>query len=369
MRKALPVALILLLVGLLFVSCGKKEEAAKVTPAAAAPAAQVQTAPAPTPAPVPAKAPAKVIKIALIIENTIDDKGWCQAMHDGITLAMQQNPGRIEYSYSEKMKPVDAGSAVLQYAGQGYDIIIGHGAQYKNLITEMAAEYPDISFAFGTSSEIVGPNVFSYMPQSEETGYLNGLIAGMLTKSNTIGLIGPVDGGDAARYNRGFVLGVKAVNPSANVMVAHTGSFSDFVKATEVAHSQIRSGADILTGSSQQALGGLRAVADYRDKDIWWVGQDLAQIGIPEGYKVLSASSYNYAAVINTLVKRLDAGVKGGENIPMNFNNDGFVFKFNDATKSKISADIEKKVNDALAAFKAQAGHPSVVDWSAVKYN
>ncbi|MDD3824098.1 MAG: BMP family protein [Sphaerochaetaceae bacterium] len=315
------------------------------------------------------KAESDVIKIALIIENTIDDKGWCQAMHDGITLAVQQNPGRIEYSYSEKMKPVDAGSAVLQYAGQGYDVIIGHGAQYKNLITEMAAEYPDISFAFGTSSEIVGPNVFSYMPQSEETGYLNGLIAGMLTKSNVIGLIGPVDGGDAARYNRGFVLGVKAVNASANVMVAHTGSFSDFVKATEVAHSQIRSGADILTGSSQQALGGLRAVADYRDKDIWWVGQDLAQIGIPEGYKVLSASSYNYAAVINTLVKRLDAGIKGGENIPMNFNNDGFVFKFNDATKSKITSAVEAKVNEALAAFKGQAGHASVVDWSSVKYN
>lgn len=305
------------------------------------------------------KTDSDVIKIALIIENTIDDKGWCQAMHDGITLAMQQHPGRIKYNYSEKMKPVDAGSAVLQYAGQGYDVIIGHGAQYKNLITEMAAEYPDITFAFGTSAEIVGPNVFSYMPESEETGYLNGLIAGMLTKTNTIGLVGPVDGGDAARYNRGFVLGVKEVNPIARVMVAHTGSFSDYVKATEVAQSQIRNGADILTGSSQQALGALRAVADYRDKDIWWVGQDLAQIGIPEGFKVLSASSYNYAAVINTMIERLDAGVKGGENIPMNFHNGGFVFKFNEATKYKITPEIEAKVNDALEAFKATRGHAS----------
>jgi basic membrane protein A len=310
-----------------------------------------------------------VIKIALIIENTIDDKGWCQAMHDGITLAMEQNPGRIEYSYSEKMKPVDAGSAVLQYAGQGYDVIIGHGAQYKNLITEMAEEFPDITFAFGTSSEIVGPNVFSYMPESEETGYLNGLIAGMLTKTNIIGLVGPVDGGDAARYNRGFVLGVREVNPEAEVMVAHTGSFSDYVKAAEVAQSQIRNGADILTGSSQQALGALRAVADYPDEEIWWVGQDLAQIGIPEGYKVLSASSYNYAAVITGLVEKLDAGIIGGQNIPMNFNNDGFVFKFNEATKSKISSEIEERVNEALDAFKAQAGHPAVVNWSSVQYN
>jgi basic membrane protein A len=313
-------------------------------------------------------AQSNVVKIALIIENTIDDKGWCQAMHDGITQAMKENPGRIEYSYSEKMKPVDAGSAVLQYAGQGYNIIIGHGAQYKNLITEMAAEYPNISFAFGTSAEVVGKNVFTYMPESEETGYLNGLIAGQLTKSNTIGLIGPVDGGDAARYNRGFVLGVKAVNSKANVMVAHTGSFSDFVKATEVAHTQIKAGADVLTGSSQQALGGLRAVAEYKDKNIWWVGQDLAQIGIPEGYKVISASSYNYAAVINTLLKKMDAGVKGGEVIPLNFNNNGFVFQYNPANKDKVTAAIEAKVTEALNAFKATAGHASVKDWKDVKY-
>ncbi len=309
------------------------------------------------------------LKIALIIENTIDDKGWCQAMHDGILLAQSQNPGAFEYTYSEKMKPVDAGSAVLQFAGQGYDIIIAHGAQYKNLITEMAAEYPEISFAFGTSSEIVADNVFSYMPQSEETGYLNGLIAGKLTKTNILGLVGPVDGGDAARYNRGFVLGVKAVNPKANVLVAHTGSFSDFVKAAEVAESQIISGADVLTGSSQQALGALRAVANHPNDDVWWVGQDLAQIGIPEGVKVLSASSYNYAAVTNTIVDYVNMGVLGGKNVPMNFNNDGFVFKYNEALKGKISSDIEKEVTKALNNFKGQAAHPSVASWSDVKYN
>ncbi len=310
-----------------------------------------------------------VVKIALIIENTIDDKGWCQAMHDGILLAQSENPGVIEYSYSEKMKPVDAGSAVLQYAGQGYDIIIAHGAQYKNLITEMAEEYPEISFAFGTSAEIVGDNVFSYMPQSEETGYLNGLIAGKTTKTNIIGLVGPVDGGDAARYNRGFVLGVKEVNPAAEVLVAHTGSFSDFVKAAEVAQSQIRAGADVLTGSSQQALGALRAVADYPNEDIWWLGQDLAQLGIPEEYKVLAASSYNYAAVINTMVDYVQSGVLGGKNVPMNFNNNGFIFKYNDTTKAMITSDIEAEVTEALDNFKGQAGHPSVASWSSVKYN
>ncbi len=186
------------------------------------------------------------------------------------------------------------------------------------------------------------------MPESEETGYLSGLIAGMTTKKNIIGLVGPVDAGDAARYNRGFVLGVQAVNPKAKVMVAHSGSFSDFVKAGEIAQSQIRAGADVLTGSSQQALGALRAVADYRNQDIWWVGQDIAQINIAEGYKVIAASSYNYASVIVGFVEKLDKGVKGGEVIPMNFNNGGFVFQFNAALKDKYTGALRTRSTKLL---------------------
>ncbi len=305
------------------------------------------------------------VKVALIIENTIDDKGWCQAMYDGLVAAKEQLGDKLEFSYSEKMKPVDAGSAARQYAAQGYDIIIGHGAQYKNLIMEMAEEYPNISFAFGTSAEVGPANVFTYMPESEETGYLSGLIAGMTTSSNIVGLVGPVDGGDAARYNRGFVLGVQAVNPKAKIMVAHTGSFSDFVKAGEVAHSQIKAGADVLSGSSQQAIGALRAVADY--PNVWWLGQDLAQLDTAEGKKkCIAASSYNYAAVIVGLVEKVQAGVKGGECIPMNFNNDGFVFDYNPELMNKVTPEIEKAVTDALAKFQAA---PNVLaDWSKVDY-
>ena len=313
-----------------------------------------------------AQTDSNVVKIALIIESTVDDKGWGQAMHDGIIEAQKQLPGRIEYAYTEKMIPVDAGSAARQYVAQGFNIIIAHGAQYKNLIMEMAEEYPNVTFAFGTSSEVGPSNVFTYMPESEETGYLSGLIAGMTTKRNIIGLIGPVDAGDAARYNRGFVLGVQAVNPRARIMVAHSGSFSDFVRAGEVAQSQIRSGADVLTGSAQQALGALRAVADYPNQDIWWVGQDIAQIHITEGYKVIAASSYNYASVIVGFVEKLDAGVKGGQVIPLNFNNGGFIFQFNEKLKNMYTGAIETKVNEAIASFKAKSG---TINYTSVDYS
>ena len=145
--------------------------------------------------------------IALIVQYTVDDKGWCQSMHDAIkSVQKDYGPALVEYSYSEKMKPVDAGSAARQYAAKHFDIIICHGAQYKNLVLEMAGEYPGHLLRRSAPAREIGPkNVFTYMPESEQTGYLNGIIAGMVTKSKIVGLVGPVDGGDAARYDRGFV--------------------------------------------------------------------------------------------------------------------------------------------------------------------
>jgi basic membrane protein A len=291
-------------------------------------------------------------------------------MYDGLIEAQKLIPGRIEFSYSEKQLPVDAGSAARQYAAQGYNIIIGHGAQYKNLIMEMAEEYPNITFAFGTSAEVGPANIFTYMPESEETGYLNGLIAGLITRNNQIGLVGPVDGGDSARYDRGFVLGVQKVNPAAKITVAHTGSFSDYVKAGEVAHTQIRGNADVLTGSSQQAIGALRAVSDaaYSSRNLWWLGQDIAQLDTPEGKaKCLAASSYAYAAVIVGFVQKLDAGIKGGECIPMNFANGGFVFTFNEALASQITPQIRSQIEEALATFKKGPG--TISNWNSVDYS
>ena len=309
--------------------------------------------------------PKTKVRIALIVESTVDDKGWCQSMHDAI-LAVQKKYGvaLVEYSHSEKMKPVDAGSAARQYASSGFDIIICHGAQYNNLVTEMAGVFPNTTFAYGTSANIGPKNVFTYLPSSEETGYLNGIIAGMVTKTNKIGNVGPVDGGDAARYTRGFMLGVKASNPKASVRVAFTGSFGDFVKAGELAQTQLKDGADVLTGASQQAIGALRAVA-AAPAGIWWVGQDLAQLGIPEGSRVIAASSYNYDGVVETMIAKRAAGIKGGENLPLEFSNGGFHFEFNPKMDPKVLTPAIRK-----AVEKAKADLTSgklKLDWKSIK--
>jgi basic membrane protein A len=306
------------------------------------------------------------VKIALIVESTVNDKGWGQAFHDAI-VAVQKKYGsaQIEYSYSEKMKPVDAGAAARQYVSKGYEIIIAHGAQFKNLILEMAPEFPTVTFAFGTSAEKSLANVFTYMPQSEETGYVNGIVAGLVTKTNIVGIVGPVDGGDAASYNRGFYLGVKASNPKADIKIAYTGSFGDYVKAGELAKTQLAAGADVLSGSAQQAVGALKAVAELKDKPVWWFAQDTAQLTLPESFKILSGSSYEYAAVVESILAKRKAGILGGESIPLNFKNGGFSFVFNDKVGPVLTPAAKAAGLKALDAFKAGT---LVLDWKAVKF-
>ncbi len=308
------------------------------------------------------------IKVALIVSSTIDDKGWCQAMHDGIQQAMKELPaGKVaDYKAVENTQPADTMTAIRTYVNLGYNIIIVHGSQYRAQVEEASKEFPEVMFAFGTTTDVIGPNVFSYMPQSEETGFLSGMIAGYTTKANHVGLVGPIDGGDSARYNRGFVLGVQSVKPEAKIDVTHIGDFGDTVKSGEFAQNLIQGGCDVLTGSSQQALGALRAVADYKDKDIWWVGQDLAQLNIPEGYKAIAASAYNYKAVLLGLVENFDNGKLGGEVIPMNFSNGGFTWGWNDSNP-KATAEVKEKVNAKLAEFEKT---PELVsNWSSVDYS
>lgn len=311
----------------------------------------------------------KPIKVALIVASTIDDKGWCQAMHDGIQEAMTELPeGTIaDYKAVENTQPADAKSAIATYVTQGFNIIILHGSQYRSVVEEVAPDYPDIMFAFGTTTDIIADNVFSYMPQSEETGFLSGIVAGLTTKVNKVGVVGPIDGGDSARYNRGFVLGVQSVNPDAKITVTHIGDFGDTVKSAEFAESLIADGNDVLTGSSQQALGALRAVAGYPDKDLWWLGQDIAQIDLDEGYKCIAASSYNYKAVMIGLVEAFNSGKLGGEVIPMNFNNGGFIWAWNDKCADKITPEIKAQVEAKIAEFTAKADLLS--NWADVDYS
>ncbi|MDT8306584.1 MAG: BMP family ABC transporter substrate-binding protein, partial [Anaerolineae bacterium] len=173
------------------------------------------------------------VRIALVLASTISDLAWSQSIYDSIK-ELQEVYGEdtIELVYTENMFEVtNAASAIRDYAESGYDLIISHGAQYGTSLFEIAPDFPETSFAWGTSTntgEAEGvTNVFAYEPRAQEGGYVSGVLAAHLTESGVVGVVGPVDAGDAKLHVDGFVAGVHATNPDTRVNISFTGSFGD----------------------------------------------------------------------------------------------------------------------------------------------
>jgi basic membrane protein A and related proteins len=285
------------------------------------------------------------VRVALIIPSTIDDMAWSQTMYEGL-IAMQKEMGEenFELEVSERMyNAVDAGSAIRQYASEGYDIVVAHGAQYQSVLSEIAPDFPNTSFAYGTGFKTTEDNIFAYDPQAQEGAYLLGMLAGMITKTNVIGIVGPVESGDAIKYNNGFRKGAMAANPDVEVRIAYTGSFGDLVAAGEIANTHMDAGADILSGSSQQSVGAVRAIADRENH--YWLSTDMDQTSIAPN-AVLAAQEYNFKEVVNLMIENRKNGINGGKHIVLSFANGTLELKFNKNSIDIIPQDVLDKINE-----------------------
>ena len=145
------------------------------------------------------------------------DLAFGQSMYDAL-VRVQEEMGaeNFEFVYSEGMFVVDdAAAAIRDYATQGFDLIIAHGSQYGSSLQEIAPDFPETSFAWGTTVDTFGqPNIFAYEAFSQEGGYVNGVLAATLSTSKVIGVVGPIETGDAKLYVDGFKAGVLATDPA-----------------------------------------------------------------------------------------------------------------------------------------------------------
>jgi basic membrane protein A len=196
-------------------------------------------------------------------------------MYDALNkIKSEMGADQFDYVYSENMFVVDDAAAALRdYASQGYNLVIAHGSQYGSSLQEIAPDFPDTSFAHGTTvATFVDQginNVFAYEARSEQGGYVNGVIAASLSESNVLGVVGPIETGDAKLYVDGFIAGAKATKPDIQVNVNYIGSFSDVALASEAAQTHVNAGADALTGTAQMVVG---AIGVAEERGIPWFG-------------------------------------------------------------------------------------------------
>lgn len=330
---------LLLLVGLVTGCTGVAAPAGEAAPAAAteAPAAEANAL---------GIAP---VKIALILPSTINDISWSQSIYESLK-AVQAEAGEdvVTVAYSESMFSVpDAAAAIRDYATDGYDLIIAHGAQYGDSLFAVAADFPEVSFAWGTTTNTGADaglkNVFAYQPRGDEAGYVTGVLAAKLTTKKVIGLVGPVDAGDAKLHVDGFLAGVKATDPAIEVNVSFTGSFGDTALAAEAANTHIKAGADVLTGSSQQVVG---AIGVAKENGVPWLGVQADQSPVaPES--VVASAVYDWHNTLLEMIKAHQAGELGGKVLSLTYANGGIHTIYSD-TLPQEAVDAAKAAEAGL---------------------
>jgi len=351
-RSTTPVIALLLVLAMLLAACGSPAPAAPTeAPAAAAateaPAAAATEAPA---APAPSDGP---FKIAFVLPSPVTDLAWGQSMYDALKIVQTEMGGEsaLEIAYSDNMFQVaDAAAALRDYASEGYDLVIAHGTQYGNSMFDVAKDFPETSFAWGTATdtgESAGlKNVFAYEANAQEGGYVNGVIAALLSKSGVLGVVGPVEAGDAKLYIDGFVNGAKATKPDIKVGVSYTGSFGDTALAAEAANTHIAAGADMLTGSAQQVVGAIGAA---KDKGAYWFGTQSDQSSLAPN-AVVATQVFDWVPVVKDMIALHNAGNGGAKAYTLTLANDGLKMVFNPGVT--IPDDVMAAAQQAMQDIK-----------------
>ena len=288
-------------------------------------------------------------QVAVVMPSAINDLAFSQSMYDAL-IAIQEEMGGEEamtFDYSDGMFVVDdAAAAIRDYAAQGYDLVIAHGSQYGSSLQEIAPDFPETSFAWGTTVDTFGiDNIFAYEAASQEGGYVNGVIAASLSESGVLGVVGPIETGDAKLYVDGFVAGAKATVPDIEVNVNYIGSFSDVALAAEAANTHVAAGADGLTGTAQMVVG---AIGVAEENGALWFGTQASQTELAPD-NVVANQVYRWDVVLNEIIDLIDAGTLGGKSFVINLANGGEVIEFN--ADYDLPAEIQTLAEDTIAGI------------------
>ncbi len=242
------------------VGCGKKEEPAPA-PQAAAPAAS--------------SAPAKVepLKIAFAYVGPVGDGGWTFA-HDNGRKALEKEFGdKIVTTFVEKVpESADAERVFRDLVGQGNKLIFGTTFGYMEPMVKVAADNKGVKFEHATGYK-QAENMRTYDSRTYEGAYMAGVIAGKMTKTGTLGVVGSIPIPEVIRNINSFTLGAQSSNPKIKTKVVWVNEWFNPPKETEAAQSLINQGADVLfqnTDSSAvlQTAGKNKKLAFGWDSDM-----------------------------------------------------------------------------------------------------
>ena len=245
----------------------------------------------------PASAQTKM-KVAAIYTVPVEQQ-WVSRIDKALKAAVAR--GEIEYVFSENVANADYERVMRQYAEKGNTLIVGESFAVEAAARKVAKDYPKVSFLMGSSGKPQAPNFSVFDNYIQEPAYLTGLIAGGMSKSGRIGLVGGYPIPEVNRLMNAFMAGAREVNPKAQFMVTFINSWFDPPKAKEAAFAMIDKGADVMYA---ERFG----VADAaKERKVLAIGNVIdTQAQYPD--TVVASALWNMEPTIDAALKAVKAG-------------------------------------------------------------
>ncbi|SPH24519.1 Purine-binding protein [Defluviimonas aquaemixtae] len=240
------------------------------------------------------------IKVAGIYTVPVEQQ-WVSRIHKAAEAAV--GAGTADYVYTENTANTDYPRVMREYAEQGYGLIVGEIFGVEQEAREVVDEYPDTAFLLGSSflQDEAHPNLAVFDNYIQDASYLSGIIAGAMTQSGNIGMVGGFPIPEVNRLMNAFMAGVREMKPDASFQVSFIGSWFDPPKAKETAFAMIDNGADLMYaerfGVSDAAQErGILAIGNVID----------TQADYPE--TVVASALWHFEPTLNAALERVAAG-------------------------------------------------------------
>jgi basic membrane lipoprotein Med (substrate-binding protein (PBP1-ABC) superfamily) len=221
---------------------------------------------------------AEPIPVAAVYTVPVEQQ-WVSRIHRALKAAEAR--GEVTYKWSENVANTDYERVMREYAEAGNKLLVGEVFGVERAARQVAKDYPDTAFLMGSSLQAQEPNFAVFDNYIQECSYLTGLVAGAVSQSGKIGMVGGYPIPEVNRLMHAFMAGVKEVKPDAAFSVSFIGSWYDPPKAKEAAFAMIDQGADVLYaerfGVSDAAKErGVKAIGNVIDTQDQYPGTVVA---------------------------------------------------------------------------------------------
>ena len=213
-----------------------------------------------------------MFRVALLTPGSISDQSWNEGAYRGL-LAIRDSLG-AEISHVQTKTPAEFEENFRQYGAKGYALVFGHGFEFQDAAVRVAPAYPNTNYVT-TSGNTATQNVAGMTFAFEEPSYLAGIVAGRMSKTGVVGVIGGTELPPVKSSFAAFVAGAKAANPKVRVLSSFIGNWDDVSAGKEQALAQIGRGADVIFQNADAA--GLGVFQAARERHVYAIGSNANQ--------------------------------------------------------------------------------------------